>query len=103
MRGCRSIFYEYLLLLGGAAFLGLAIYFIALAFRRGEISVVTPFRYTTLLWAGTAGYVAFGEIPNAWSLAGAALIVASGLYVLHRDAEPAGLRASLSVTAARRP
>ena len=47
--------------------------FIALAFRRGEISVVTPFRYTSLLWAGTSGYVGFGEIPNTWSLAGAAL------------------------------
>ena len=44
-----------------------------------------PFRYTSLLWAGIAGYVAFNEIPDAWSLAGAALIVASGLYVLRRD------------------
>ena len=79
--------YECLLLLGGAAFFGLAIYFVALAFRGGEISVVTPFRYTSLLWAGAAGYVGFGEIPDAWSLVGAALIVASGLYVLHRDAE----------------
>jgi drug/metabolite transporter (DMT)-like permease len=79
--------YELLLLLGGAAFFGLAIYFIVLAFRRGEISVVTPFRYTSLLCAGTAGYVAFGEVPDTWSLAGAALIVASGLYVLHCDAE----------------
>ena len=79
--------YELLLLLGGAAFFGLAIYFVALAFRGGEISVVTPFRYTALLWAGIAGHVGFGEIPDAWSLAGAALIVSSGLYVLRRDAE----------------
>jgi len=79
--------YDLLLLLGAAAFFGLAIYFVALAFRGGEISVVTPFRYSALLWAGIAGYVGFGEIPDGWSLAGAALIVASGLYVLHRDAE----------------
>ncbi len=79
--------YELLLLLGGAAFFGLAIYFVALAFRGGEISVVTPFRYTALLWAGVAGYVGFGESPDAWSLAGAALIVVSGLYVLRRNAE----------------
>jgi drug/metabolite transporter (DMT)-like permease len=75
-----------LLLLASAAFLGLAIYFVALAFRGGEISVVAPFRYTALLWAGIAGYVGFGEIPDAWSLTGAGLIAASGLYVLHRDA-----------------
>jgi drug/metabolite transporter (DMT)-like permease len=79
--------YDVLLLLGGAVFFGLAIYFVALAFRGGEISVVTPFRYTALLWAAIAGFVGFGEIPDAWSLAGAALIVVSGLYVLRRDAE----------------
>jgi drug/metabolite transporter (DMT)-like permease len=77
--------FDYLLLFCGAIFFGLAVYFVALAFRGGEISVVAPFRYTSLLWAGIAGYVAFNEIPDAWSLAGAALIVASGLYVLRRD------------------
>lgn len=44
--------YDCLLLLGGAIFFGLAIYFVTSAFRGGEISVVTPFRYTSLLWAG---------------------------------------------------
>jgi drug/metabolite transporter (DMT)-like permease len=77
--------YDCLLLFCAAIFFGLAVYFVALAFRGGEISVVAPFRYTSLLWAGAAGYVAFNEIPDGWSLAGAALIVASGLYVLHRD------------------
>lgn len=43
--------YDLLLLLGVAVCFGLAIYFVALAFRGGEISVVTPFRYTALLWA----------------------------------------------------
>jgi drug/metabolite transporter (DMT)-like permease len=90
--------YEYMLLFCGAIFFGLAVYFVALAFRGGEISVVAPFRYTSLLWAGIAGYVAFNEIPDAWSLAGAALIVASGLYVLHRDSirsrKPRGVAAS---------
>jgi drug/metabolite transporter (DMT)-like permease len=81
-------FDECLLLLGGAAFLGGAIYFVALAFRQGEISAVTPFRYTALLWSGIAGYVGFGEIPGPWSLAGAALIVLSGLYMLRRTAYP---------------
>jgi drug/metabolite transporter (DMT)-like permease len=90
--------YEYLLLFCGAIFFGLAVYFVALAFRGGEISVVAPFRYTSLLWAGIAGYIAFNEIPDAWSLAGAALIVASGLYVLRRDSmrsrKPGGAAAS---------
>jgi drug/metabolite transporter (DMT)-like permease len=93
--------YDLLLLLGGAVFFGLAIYFVAMAFRGGEISVVTPFRYTALLWAGIAGYVGFGEIPDGWSLAGAALIVASGLYVLHRDAERSRALRRAAASAAR--
>ena len=75
------------LLAGAGLFFGLAIYLIALAFRGVDISVVAPFRYTGLLWAGLAGYLAFSEVPDGWSVVGALLIVASGLYVLHRDAE----------------
>jgi drug/metabolite transporter (DMT)-like permease len=78
---------DYGVLTGAAVFFSLAIYFMALAFRGAAIAVVAPFRYSHLLWAGLAGYAAFGELPDAWSAAGAMLIVASGLYVLHRDAE----------------
>jgi drug/metabolite transporter (DMT)-like permease len=48
--------------------------------------VVSPFRYGLLLWAGIAGYIAFGDIPDRWSLIGSFLIVASGIYTLHREA-----------------
>jgi drug/metabolite transporter (DMT)-like permease len=78
---------DYAVMTAAAVFVSLAIYLMALAFRSGEIAVVAPFRYSHLLWAGLAGYLAFGELPDAWSAAGAVLIVASGLYVLHRDAE----------------
>ncbi len=61
---------------------GLVVY----AFRTAEISAVAPFRYTFLIWAGLAGYVAFGEVPDRWSVLGAALIVGSGLYALRRHA-----------------
>jgi drug/metabolite transporter (DMT)-like permease len=46
---------------------------------------VAPFRYGILLWAGLAGYIVFGELPDIWSLIGAILIVCSGLYALHRE------------------
>jgi len=69
-----------------ACFFSLAVYLGVLAFREVEISVVAPFRYTFLLWAGIAGYAFFGELPDFWSVAGAGLIVASGLYTLHWDA-----------------
>ena len=78
---------ECAVLAGAGLFFGLAIYLMALAFRAADISVVAPFRYTALLWAGFAGYVVFGELPDRWSAVGAMLIVVSGLYVLHLDAE----------------
>jgi drug/metabolite transporter (DMT)-like permease len=69
-----------------ACFFSLAIYLAVVAFRDVDVSVVAPFRYTFLLWAGIAGYAFFNELPDAWSMAGAALIVGSGLYTLHRAA-----------------
>jgi drug/metabolite transporter (DMT)-like permease len=69
-----------------ACFLAFGTFFVALAFRGVDVSVVAPFRYTLLLWAAIAGFIAFGEIPDRWAALGAALIVASGLYALHREA-----------------
>lgn len=74
------------LLAVAAGFLGVGTYLLVLAFRGVDLSAVAPFRYMLLLWAAIAGYVGFGEIPDRWAMAGATLIVASGLYVLHRDA-----------------
>ena len=73
------------LLTGAAVLLAAGNFLIVLAFRGVEISVVAPFRYSLLLWAGLAGYIVFGELPDAWSLWGAVLIVGSGLYALHRE------------------
>ncbi|MBT9382801.1 DMT family transporter [Pseudooceanicola sp. CBS1P-1] len=56
------------------------------AMRRGEISFVSPFRYTSLIWALIAGLMLFGEWPRLMTLAGAAVIVASGLFTLYREA-----------------
>lgn len=59
------------------------------AMRTGAVSAVTPFRYTRLLFALVMGFAVFGEVPNASMLAGAALIVASGLFTLSRTPRPA--------------
>jgi drug/metabolite transporter (DMT)-like permease len=79
-----------------ACFFSLAVYLAVRAFRGVDLSVVAPFRYTFLLWAGIAGYVFFSELPDPWSVAGAALIVGSGLYTLHREA--LRRRAAMSTT-----
>jgi len=48
-------------------------------------AVVVPFDYTAMLWAAGLGWVYFDELPEAWTWAGAALVTASGLYILHRE------------------
>ena len=58
---------------------------ITAAMRVGEIGVVTPFRYTRMIFALALGAAVFGERPDAATLAGAGLIVASGLYTVLRE------------------
>jgi drug/metabolite transporter (DMT)-like permease len=57
-----------------------------LAMRSGaEFSIIGSFRYASILWAIVIGYVVWGDVPNALALFGSAVIVASGLYILHRE------------------
>lgn len=58
---------------------------LTIAMRTGEVSVVTPFRYTRLVFAMILGVLIFQERPDSLTLAGSALIVASGLYTLSRS------------------
>lgn len=55
------------------------------ATRLGDIAVTTPFRYSRLIFAMIIGLVIFGEIPDAMTLAGSALVVGAGLYTLWRQ------------------
>lgn len=48
-------------------------------------SVAVPYQYTMILWAIGLGWLVFGDVPDAWTLAGAAIIVAAGLYILWRE------------------
>ncbi len=56
------------------------------AMRHGELAVVGPFRYTGLLAALFYGYTIWGDIPNDMAKIGIAVVVGSGLYILHREA-----------------
>ncbi|HSC98960.1 MAG TPA: DMT family transporter [Casimicrobiaceae bacterium] len=50
--------------------------------RRGDLSVVAPFRYSALVFAVIVGFVVWGDVPNALAWCGIALLVGSGIYVL---------------------
>ncbi len=58
--------------------------FAVMVMRVGEVAVTAAFRYTALVWAALAGWLIWGERPDAATLAGAALVVGSGLFALWR-------------------
>jgi len=77
--------FELGLLAMASVFLAGGYYAIIDAMRHGEVSLVAPFRYTGLLWALLLGFLIWGDVPNALAWGGIALLVGSGLYVLHRE------------------
>lgn len=60
-------------------------FLIVLACRGVDLSVVAPYRFSAVFWSILIGALAFGEVPNLISLGGMAMIVASGIYTLHRE------------------
>jgi len=76
---------DFALLLGVGAFGSLGHFLLILAHHRAPASVLSPFIYTQLVWATALGYLIFAHVPSGWTLAGAAIVVASGLYLLNRE------------------
>jgi len=76
---------EALLVLGAAGFLIVGYLFSVMVMRVGDIGLIAPFRYTALLWAILLGWLAFGTLPDNWTLIGSAIVVASGLFTLWRE------------------
>ena len=60
-------------------------YTITEAFIRGEASVLAPLEYTALAWGLILDFTVWSVLPDAWTWLGAAIIVASGLYLLRRE------------------
>jgi drug/metabolite transporter (DMT)-like permease len=78
------------LLGAAAAFLAGGYHLVIKATRIGDLSVVTPFRYSGLLMAVALGYVVWGDVPNAIAWAGIALLLAAGWYLLSHERRAGG-------------
>ena len=78
------------LIAGASVFIVAAYYFSVMAMRSGEIGFVAPFRYMILVWALALGWSVFGEVPDALTLLGAAIIVATGVYAFYRERRARG-------------
>ena len=55
------------------------------ALEVGLAVFVSPLHYTIIIWASLYGFLLLGQFPNVWTWTGAAIITASGLYVIHRE------------------
>lgn len=66
-------------------FFSIGQWFVVLAYRYGNASVIAPFSYVQLIWAGALGYLVFGALPDGWTIVGACIIAASGLYTAYRE------------------
>jgi len=60
-------------------------YLLIIAHRLAPPAVLAPFIYSQIVWVIILGYAVFADLPNRWTLAGAAVVVASGLYILYRE------------------
>lgn len=65
------------------------------AYRLAPASSIAPFLYMQLLTMVAFGFAVFGDLPDVWTLAGAALIVASGIYLVHRERQSARAGAAI--------
>jgi len=73
-----------LLLVGGGLAGALTQSFVLLGYTKGDPTVIAPFDYSRILLAVAIGAVAFGEMPDAMTFFGAALIIGPGLYIARR-------------------
>jgi drug/metabolite transporter (DMT)-like permease len=60
------------------------------AFRLAPAALITPFEYSSLLWATLLGFLIWGDLPDSFTLAGAAIVIASGLYIIYRETAKTG-------------
>jgi drug/metabolite transporter (DMT)-like permease len=73
------------LLAGAGALLACGFVQLVRALRVGEMSVVSPFRYTGLLYAMLLGFLVWGDAPNALAACGVVLLVGAGVFMLTHD------------------
>lgn len=69
-----------------AVFVNTGYLFIIMVMRVGDVGFITPFRYSALLWGLVLGWLFWGDFPDPLTLLGAGIVVASGVFILLREA-----------------
>ena len=76
---------DYLLVTGVAFFGVIAQFAVTKAYTIASPSLIAPFEYTALIWSALLGYLLWNDIPDAYAISGAVLILGSGIYIIHRE------------------
>ena len=77
---------------GAAIFLIIGYVLSVTSMRVGDVSAVSPFRYTVLIYAVILGYLVFGDVPDATTFIGAGIVISAGLYTLWRETKVSTMR-----------
>lgn len=76
---------QFALLAATATALLVGYVFLIEATRLAETAAIAPYRYVLLVWSFLFGLTLFGDLPDRWTLIGAGIVVATGLYTFHRE------------------
>lgn len=60
-------------------------FLLILAYGRAPASVLSPFIYAQIVWMTLSGWLVFGDVPAAWTVTGASVVIASGLWLVHLE------------------
>ena len=80
---------------------GIGEFFVIRALELAQAVVLAPLQYSMILWSTTFGWLFFSQLPDHWTLIGAAIICGSGLYTLHRERLAIRERRRAAMTAER--
>lgn len=64
---------------------GLGHWLLIKAYKQATTAALAPYPYTQIVWMVALGWLVFNDLPDMWTLVGASIIVASGLYIVHRE------------------
>jgi drug/metabolite transporter (DMT)-like permease len=77
--------WQFALMMMAGALASFGHYMLIVAHRHAPASVLSSFIYSQLVWVVLLGYAVFGDVPDGYTLAGASIVIASGLYIFHRE------------------
>lgn len=77
--------FQWAILLGLGFFGGVGHWFLIKAYKQATTTALAPYPYMQMVWAICFGWLVFSQLPDLWTLAGATIIVASGLYIVNRE------------------